>query len=510
MPSNKAKIAKNALALYARMGIILVVSLYTARVVLQQLGASDYGVNNVVGGVVTMLVFMTGTLSQGVQRFINYHKGRDDYEKINKIFWAALMIMLVLGAIIVVLAETLGLWFVNTQLNIPDDRMCAANWVFQFSILSMLTSLLCVPYNATIIAHEDFGIYAYVSIGISLANLGISFLLQIAPIDKLIFYSGMMCLLHAATVVCYMIICLKRYGNVRPKRHKDKEIYKSLLSFSGWNILGATSFVISTQGINMILNIFFGTIVNAARGVAFQISTKVDDFIMNIQKAMNPQIVQLYSRGEMKEVQSLVYDNFRWNFSLYWLIALPILFEVEFILDIWLDKVPEYTAIFTYIIIIRSLVKCFERPINSLNFAVGDMKYINIFASIAVLLTAALLCVLFKLGLPPYWAFILDVICVSACTCFYMRSAQKHNVFSFRYFIIHILLPILLAILVSTICTYFVRKVTGLSGWWRLILTLFATTVFTGASLWFIVFSKANRKKIIEIVQNKLKRNKKE
>lgn len=503
MPSNKAKIAKNALALYARMGIILIVSLYTARVVLQQLGASDYGVNNVVGGIVTMLVFMTGALSQGVQRFINFHKGKDDYESINKIFWSALVIMSIFGLIIVFLAETVGLWFLNAKLNIPSDRMYAANWVYQFSIVSMLLSLLMVPFNAIIVAHEDFSVYAYVSIGVALLNLGISFLLQIAPFDKLIFYSSMMLLLHFANMFCYAIICRRRYRKIRPQKHKDKQIYKSLLTFSGWNILGTTSYVISTQGVNMILNIFFGTIVNAARGVANQVCMKVDEFINNIQQAMNPQIVQLYSRGEMKAVQSLVYDNFRWNFSLYWLIALPILFEADFILTIWLGEVPEYTTIFMRIIIFRSLIKCFERPINSLNFAIGDMKHINIFASIAVLLTVVVLCFLFKMGLPPYWAFILDVICVATCTCFYMRCAQKHNAFSFGFFFVHILLPILSTILISASATFLIRYITGLNGWSRLFITLFATTLITGFSLWFIVFSKDNRKKITGVIQNR-------
>lgn len=504
MPSNKGKIAKNALALYARMGIILVVSLYTARVVLQQLGASDYGVNNVVGGIVTMLVFMTGALSQGVQRFINFHKGKDDYDSINKTFWSALVIMMIFGLIIVFLAETIGLWFLNSKLNIPADRMYAANWVYQFSILSMLMSLLMVPFNAIIVAHEDFGIYAYVSIAVTLLNLGISFLLKIAPFDKLIFYSGMMCLLHAFNVLCYVIICRRRYRQIRPIRHRDRGIYQSLLSFSGWNILGTTSYVVSTQGVNMILNIFFGTIVNAARGVANQVCAKVDEFINNIQQAMNPQIVQLYSRGEMQAVQSLVYDNFRWNFSLYWLIALPLLYEADYILTIWLGEVPEYTAIFLRIIIIRSLVKCFERPVNSLNFAIGDMKRINIFASIAVLLTVVLLCLLFKLGLPPYWAFVLDVLCVSTCTCFYMSCARRHHAFSFRYFGVHIFLPIIATILVSSSSSYFIREIFNLTGFGSLLLTLFTTTIMSIISLWFIVFSKDNRRKIIGIVKSRL------
>lgn len=221
---------------------------------------------------------------------------------------------------------------------------------------------------------------------------------------------------------------------------------------------------------------------------------------------MNPQIVQLYSRGETKAVQSLVYDNFRWNFSLYWLIALPLLFEADYILKIWLVEVPEQTTIFMRIIILRSLVKCFERPINSLNFAIGDMKGIYIFASISVFITVVVLYLLFKLGLPAYWAFILDVICVAICTCFYMNSARKHQVFAFSYFVGRVFLPILTTILISAVITYFVRFTVIVSDFLQLIITLITATVITALSLWYIVFSKDNRKKIIGIVQARLAR----
>ena len=503
MAVNRKRIAKNAMMLYIRMGIVLVVSLYTARVVLQQLGASDYGLHNVVGGVITMLNFMTGALTTGVQRFYNVHKANNDYAAISKVYTSSLVIMVGFCALLLILAETVGLWFLNFKMNIPAERMIAANWVFQFSVISTLTSIATVPFNAMFVAHEDFSIYAFLSIGLALGNLGISFLLQVAPFDKLIYYAAMMCLLMILYNLSVVIITRFKYKQIRIKPHKEKQVYQSLLTFSGWNILGTSMFMLGTQGINIILNIFFGTIVNAARGIAFQISHKVDDFIKTIQTATDPQIVQSYAKGDLKAVQSLVDDNFRWNFSLYWLIALPIIFEIDFILKIWLGEVPEYTALFTIIIILRSLLKCFERPVNTLNYAIGDMKPINLFATASVLITTVLMCVCFAIGFPPYWAFIWDIISICACVFFYMTRARSHHAFSFSHFLGVILLPIIIVVISTSGCTYLFRLV-PLHGGWQLLYTLVLTTLFTCIAIYYILLTKANRDKVKEAIQSKL------
>lgn len=505
MPVNKGKIAKNAIALYVRMAIVLVVSLYTARVVLQQLGASDYGTFNVVGGVITMLTFLTSTLSQGIQRFLNFYMGKSDYVTINKILWSSIIIMIVISIVIIVLGETLGLWFLNYHLNIPPERVAAANWVYQFSIVSMLVTFLAVPYQAIIVSHEDFNFYAYVSIGTAFVNLIIAFLLQISTSDKLIFYAILVCLLHAIQSLAYYFICRTKYKRIYIHRHKEKAIYKSLLSFSGWNILGSATYTAGTAGVNIILNIFFGTIVNAARGIAVQISSKVDEFINNIQQAMNPQITQLYANGEIKAMQSLAYDNFRWNFALYWIIALPLIYEIDYILKCWLGDVPEYTSIFTIIIVLRSLLKCFERPINTINFAIGDMKPMNLFATVSVTIMLVLTIILFMMGYPPYWAFILDCISIFACCLFYMYCARKHGILSFRHFFKKIVIPVILVIVLSVTVTYILRKI-EFYGFVQLLYTLFITTIISGIFIFFILFTKSNRESVIRNVLFKIKK----
>ena len=504
MSVDKKRIAKNAIALYARMALVLIVSLYTSRVVLSQLGASDFGIYNVVGGVLSMLNFMTAALSQGIQRFFNFHKGRNDIDSINKVFWSALIVMGVVSLIIVGLAETIGLWFLNTQMNIPDDRMNAANWVFQFAILSTMVSLFVSPYNAMIVSHEDFNIYAYLSIGQTLLILGMTFLLAVSPIDKLVFYASLMFSIQLIYALTLVTINKARYKQIRPQPHKEKDVYKSLLSFSGWNVLGVGMFVLGTQGVNIILNLFFGTIVNAARGIAVQISAKVDEFINNIQQATNPQIVQTYASGDYDSVQSLMYDNFRWNFSLYWLIALPLMFEIDYILNIWLVEVPEYTGIFTIIIVLRSLLKCIERPINSVNFAIGKMKPLNIFATGSVLLTTALMVLLFWIGFPPYWAFIIDCLSISFCISYYSFHAWKYHVFSYRQFLSKIALPILAIITVSAAITFGLRMLFPITGFLQLIYTCVITTVASSLLIFFILFTPSNRAKIVSFVNKKI------
>ena len=500
MPSDKKKIAKNAILLYFRMGIVLIVSLYTARVVLQNLGASDYGTYNVVGGVVTLLNFMTAALSQGVQRFYNFHKGLGESESINKVLSASFIIMLCVALVIMLLAETVGLWFLNSQMNIPVERMGAANWVYQFSIITMVFNLLIVPHNALIVAHEDFNIYALLGVVLALCNLGVAFLLDATTADKLIFYAALMCAINVGNAFAIYIITRIRYKKYHFVFHKDKSVYSSLLSFSGWNILGVSTNTLSTAGVNIILKIFFGTIVNAARGIAVQISSKVDEFINNIQVAMNPQIVQIYARGEKKELESLIDDNFRWNFALYWMIALPLLFEMNGILKLWLGEVPPYTEIFTLIIVCRSFLKCFERPINSLNFAVGEMKQVNLFSSSCTLASVILTCILFSIGFPPYWAFLLDIIAIATYVMYFIIKNQNRGLMSIMHLCKSIFLPILLVIVISGFTTYFFRFISPSKDIVRIIFTLCITTLISGLSIYFILLTANNR----EILKKKI------
>lgn len=503
MPVNKLKIAKNTMLLYIRMGVVLIVSLYTSRIVLHQLGASDYGVNSVVGGIITMLSFMNGTLYSCVQRFYNVYKANNDYESISKVYSSSLVIMVGFALLLLLLAETVGLWFLNNKLNIPSDRMSAANWVYQFSIISAVAGIAAVPFNAMFYSHEDFGIYAFFSVGLAVCNLGISFLLKVAPFDKLIFYSSMLCLLTVLYNTTLCLIAHYKYKEIRFCRNVDADFYKSLLSFSGWNIIGVIMYLMMTYGVNFILNIFFGTIVNAARGLSVQVASKIENFIINVQTATNPQIVQLYSKKEMSALTSLVDDNFRWNFSIYWLIALPLILEIDFILKIWLVDVPAYTAIFTVIIVVHYLLRCFERPVVMLNYATGDVKAMNLFSAASLVLTMILICILFKKGFPPYWAFLLNLFYEAVFLVFKMYKASQYKAFSFRHFIRTIALPVLIVISASVIGAYTIKSFFD-EGYLRLIISFVSASLLSGVTIFFVLFTRENRQKIVREVKAKL------
>lgn len=502
MPADNKKIAKNALMLYLRMGVATLVGIYTSRVILQNLGITDYGIYNVVGGIIGLLSFITAAIGQGIQRFYNYHKGQGNLKELNNVFSASIVIMLIVSCFILIMGETIGVWFLNTQLNIPSDRILAANWVFQCSILMTIMGLMTSPYNALINAYEDFGIYAYVSIITVFAYLGVAYLVSISPIDTLIFYALLCTLVVIMSFGFYYIIVKVKYKEVCFKFHRNGEIYKSLLGFSGWNMMGVASYVAVTTGMNMVLNIFFGPVVNAARGIAIQISSKVDEFVQNVQSAAVPQIIQLYSRNEHEEVRTLVDNSFKWNFSLFWFMSLPIMLEIEYILDIWLTEVPAYTSIFTNIILIRSLLKCFEKPINTLNFAVGKVKNVNIFSSCCTFFAFFLAIILFKLGLPPYWGFITDIFCIVFVILYNIDYSSKSNVYGLSHFFKKIFWRVATVISVSTSISFYIHNMLPY-GFSRFIIVLVSSEIISIACLLFILYSHDERCRLLQILKTK-------
>ncbi len=502
--SDKKKIAKNTIALFFRMGILMLITLYTSRVVLQQLGVSDYGTYNVVGGIVVLLSSLTAPLSQGIQRFINYYLGKGEFSQLNRVYTASVTLMALFGLAIFILGETVGVYVLNEYLKIPPERMIAANWVLQFSLITAVLSFFLVPLQGLILAHEDMNFYAYVSVFEGLAKLGVVFLLSISPIDKLVFYS----LLHVATSVLVLIIyytfCKRRYKECKYLWHKDKSLYIELLSFSGWNVLGSTTSVLTVQGMNVVLNLFFGTLVNAARGVAVQVTSMVDNIISNIQTAMNPQLTQLYAQEKYNEMKSLLYDNFKWNFFLYWLIGLPLFLKVDYFLELWLGKgyVPDYTATFIKIIIIRCLLKCFERPLNTVIFATGKVKIPNIFSSSSYVIEIVLAVILFAIGFPPYWCFVVDLIAILAIVIFQMCLIINMGLFSPLEFVNKVLMPSLLIALISASLTIGVGLI-PMSDFVSFIVVCFSSVLISGCCIAFIGLNRNSRMVVLSKINGR-------
>lgn len=384
--SNNSRITKNTIFLYLRMILLLGVSLYTSRVVLATLGIEDYGIYNVVGGIVSMFTFINMAMGNASSRFITYALGKGDKDKLKAVFNTTVIVHLGIAIFIVIIAETIGLWLLDNKMVIPHDRIKAAYWVYQLSIVSSVASMMCVPFNATIIAHEKMGAFAYLSIIDAILKLVIVYLLQTLPYDNLIVYGFLYMLVTILDVSLYEIYCIKHFSEVKFSIPHDKKLFKDITSFAGWSMIGNLACVGYNQGINILLNIFIGPAVNAARGVAYQVQGAVKSFITNFQTAVNPQITKSYATNDFYRLHTLLFAVSRFSFYLFLCIALPISICSDTILSIWLVDVPEHTKNFLILILLVSLIDTLERPVNTAMNATGKIKkYQIISCSIQVL-----------------------------------------------------------------------------------------------------------------------------
>lgn len=396
--------------LYVRMLFTLAVGLYTSRVVLQVLGVSDFGLYNVVGGIVTIFTFLNGTLTSGTQRFLSYAIGEGNKDKLKKVFDTSVILHAIVSVAILILAETIGLYLLNYKMQIPAGRETAAFWVFQFSILATMLNIMQVPYKASLVAHERMDIFAYVGIYETVMKLAIVYVLLITGFDKLIMYAFLIMAVHATAILYNIIYCRRKFEECTYSFTLDRKIFGEIARFSGWNIFGCGAVSMQGQGVNILLNMFFGTVVNAARGIAFQVNNIVMQFVNNFQTAVNPQIVKLYAAGETKEMIKLVINNSKFAAYLLLFIAVPVSIELEYLLEIWLGDYPDYTPIFLRIILFQSLVQTMTRPVVMVVHAVGKMKMVNLTSGVALLLILPISYVLMKLGCEPITIFVVNVI----------------------------------------------------------------------------------------------------
>lgn len=388
----------------------MIVGLYTSRVVIQALGLSDYGLYGVVGGVVSILIFVNNTLTSGTQRFLNYALGEGNTEKLKLTFSTALFLHLIIALFFVLFCETIGLWFLYNKINIPVGRENAAFWVFQLSTLSIFILTLFVPFTSSLVAHERFSVYAYMTIFDVSMNLVIALMLQICGGDKLILYSALVVFTNIATTIIYYCYCKKHFEECRLKFNYERGLLKEMSQFSGWNIFGCASVTLQNQGVNILINIYFGTIANAARGIALQVNQKVLQFVNGFQTAVNPQIVKLYASGNIPELTSLIISNSKFAAFLYLFIGIPICVEINFILKIWLGEVPPITSILIYIIMFQTLVQTISRPVVMLVHAVGKMRMVNLTAGFSLLLILPISLLLAHFGASLETIFIINVI----------------------------------------------------------------------------------------------------
>lgn len=407
--NNNKTIAKNTILLYLRMIVLMIVSLFTSRVVLNSLGFIDYGIYNVVGGVVAMLQFLNVGMSGASQRFITFDLGKGNLVNLKNTFCTSVITHYSIALIVVLAMESIGVWFLNYRLNIPSDRLFAANWVFHCSICTFALSVIAVPYNACIIAHERMGAFAYISILETVSKLGIAFAILYSSFDKLIVYSTLIALVQFSIRLIYVVYCKRNFEECTFKYHLDKKLFKQMFAFAGWGCLGNMGFSTKDQLSNILLNLFFGTTVNAARGIATQISGVISSFASNFTMAMNPQVTKLYAAGELEKSRKLVYAGSKYAFFLLSIIVVPFLTNEHYIMVLWLGNIPEYTDIFVFIILVNALIYSMAHTTANAIQATGHVKWLQIGLALILLMEIPMAYVILKFGGNPYQAMIPSV-----------------------------------------------------------------------------------------------------
>lgn len=405
--SNNKRIAKNTLMLYLRTIFVMVISLYTSRIVLQALGIDNYGIYNVVGGVVGMFSVISGALSNSISRFITFELGKGDKEKLTKIFSTSINIQLAISLLVILLGETLGSWFLNYKMNIPAARLYAANWVLQCSLLAFVINLISVPYNAAIIAHEKMSAFAYVSILEVSLKLIIVYMLYMSPWDKLITYSVLLVCVSTIIRFTYSIYCNKHFEETRYKVVHDKALVKDMTGFAGWSFFTNAFYIFNTQGVNILINLFFGVGLNAARGVAAQVEQAVMKFVNDFTTAVNPQITKNYAQGNIDEMFKLVCRGAKFSTLLLYFIALPIIMEADYIMQLWLKNPPENSVAFVQLTFFATIFNQLGNTGYTACMATGKIKkYVLIISTIGCL-SFPLTYIAFKLGSPAVSTYII-------------------------------------------------------------------------------------------------------
>ena len=506
MPSdNNKRIAKNTMYLYVRMLVVMAVSLFTVRIVLNALGAENYGIRNVVGGVVTMFGFLTSTMNSATLRFFSFYLGRKDNQRLSEYFSMSFWCFASLAVVILFMAETLGLWFVKTQLVIPSERMDAAMWVYQFSIISFMFRIITIPYNAIIIAREKMNVYAIGGLVEVFLKLGCAYILYITPFDKLKVNAVLLCLSMCSIDVFYIIYCLKYFPESWVKKYWDKSMFKEVVNYSGWSLFGAISGVLRSQGINILLNIFFNPVVNAARAIAYQVNSHINQFVLNFHKAVQPQITKYYAAGEKEEFYKLIFRSSRLYFYLILLLSLPVLLETPFILTLWLKNIPENTILFTRLVIIIAIIDSMSYPLQSSISATGSIKYFQIVTGGLLILNLPVAWVFLKLGYPPestmYVAMGISII-AQITRVYFSHYLSGLSVWDY---IKRVLMPIVLVTVLSLPVPLSIKTFMS-DGWLGFLSVTFLSLLSTAVIIAFVGVTKKERDMMIVVVRNKINR----
>ncbi len=503
MQNANKKIAKNTMFLYIRMLFSMLIALYTSRIILNTLGFVDYGLYNVIVGVITLFTFLNGALGTSTSRFLTFELGKNDTRRLQQVFNSSFYIHLGIALIIVLIAETIGLWIVNHQLTIPEDRLYACNIVYQFVIITAALSIIQVPLTAMIISHERIKVYAIVGVFDTILKLCIAISLAYFSYDKLIVFSFFQMLISISIYIFYYTYSKKKFQGIRIDLKFNKGVCREMLGYSMWNLLGSSAVMLKEQGINILINIFFGPAVNAANAIAYQVNQAVSNFSSNFIIAINPQIIKSYANEEREKAKELIFRGGRFSFFLLMIIFIPILLETETILQIWLKNAPEYSNILTRLVIILALIECFIYTIGSAIQAVGRIKYYQIVISGTLLLNFPLSYIAYKQGANPEIALVISIILSFITVYIRLFFLKRYLGISVKEYLNEVILNALLVLFASLFIPFLFHQFMN-SGFIRL-LAVTATSVLSSIIFIYLIGLRNNEKKLVILYLKKIR-----
>ncbi len=505
---NSNRLAKNTAFLYLRMLFTIGVGLYTSRIVLIHLGVQNFGIYNVVGGIVTMFSIISASLSTSISRFLTFELGKNNNYGLRLVFSTSLIILSAISLIVALLVESIGLWFLNNEMSIPPSRITAANWVLQCSLFTFIVNMMSVPFNAIIIAHERMKAFAYISILEVSLKLGVAFLLSISIFDSLIFYAVMLSLSSLIIRCIYNLYCRKNFFECKFKFIFEKSLLKKMLSFTGWNFIGSSSAILRDQGINIAMNVFCGTTVNAARGIAVQVNNVVAGFTNNFMIAVNPQIIKSYANEQREYMFHLMRNSSKLSYYLLLIISLPIILTTPYLLKVWLTVVPEYTVNFTRLILIFGMSEAISLPMQFVNQASGKIKLYQLTVGGLQLLNFPVSFVLLYLDYNPCYTFIVSIVVSQICLFARLIILNKTVGLDIRQF----LTDVYIRITATTACAIPIPLIFSTyipaDGLITLIANFVLCVFISGVIILFTGCNLTQRRSIFNLLASKLKFNK--
>ncbi len=489
---NSKRIASNSLLLYARLLVTMAVTLYTSRVILNALGEVDFGVYSVVAGVVIMIAFLNNSLIAATQRFLNYEMARPDRRNLPEVFSTAVISHYVVAAIVAAAAETVGLWFVKTQLVIPPERMGAAIVVLHCSVVTLVFRIIGSPYNAAVIANERMRVYALISILESVLTLLLVLLLVVLPWDKLAVYGVLTMVVGIVTRFAYIRYCHARFPEYRFRWVFDRDLFRRMFSFTGWMFAGTFAGMLNSQGLNVLINIYFGPVLNAARTVAVKVQGVVQSFVDSLITAVQPQIVKSYSAGETAYMNRLVFTSSKLSFYVVLLLSLPVLFNAEAILGLWLREVPEYAVPFTQLLLIDTLITCSYTPLGTVSQASGRIKLYQLIISASFALVFLLTWLCYYMGRPVHYAFVISIAVNFVALFARLLEIRRSTGFDAGNYMRHVFVPETVVLCVSAGVAYAVTRLVGSDGV-RAVISAAVYLCAAAAAIWFLGLNKTEK-----------------